>query len=181
MVRVVLVLLYVVYLPMVYAGPETVYVGDSLTMADPGYIGPGERVVTYHLADSILWLEDSGHHGRVVLELGIHAVHGSDRLYFNNLDLFRYRYWQLLSAAREHSGEVIVLNVPWLDWGPEKYEKTKEFNAIIEELTGRMDICLVDTWKVMEACGLACIGDDGFHPNELGYELIKGELVKCTQ
>jgi hypothetical protein len=179
MLKEVLVLLFSLYLPLVCTGPETVYLGDSLTMADPGYIGVGERVVTYHLADSILWLEDSGYHGRVVLELGIHAVHGSDRLYFDNSDLFRYRYWQLLSAAREHSGEVVVLNIPWLDWGPEKYERAGEFNAIIQELAEGMGVCVVDTWKVMESCGLECIGDDGFHPNDLGYELIRGELAEC--
>ena len=30
-----------------------------------------------------------------------------------------------------------------------------------------------------EGCGLECIGEDGFHPNELGYELIAQEMEGC--
>lgn len=40
-------------------------------------------------------------------------------------------------------------------------------------------VCFADVWTPMLDCGMDCISDDGYHPNELGYELIKREVEKC--
>lgn len=180
------VLLLTIFLPVVICPPvssgSTLFVGDSLTGTVPGYVelvGGGERAITYHIADSILHIQDAGYYQRIVLELGIHGVHGSDRLYYNNPDLFKYRYWQLIDSAREHAGEVVIVNIPWLDWNSAKSAKAQEFNALIDELAGRMHICVADAWGAMEQCGPPCIGEDGFHPNARGHELIAREVLGC--
>jgi len=170
------------FLPIVTEPGPVLYVGDSLTSATPGYVelvGEGERAITYHLGDSILYLQEAGYHRRIVLELGFHAVHGSDRLYYNNPDLFRYRYHQLIREARDHAGEVVIINIPWAIRWKEKEAKATEFNAIIADLADQMDICVADAWTVMQQCGLKCMDEDGYHPNERGYGLIAQEVSKC--
>lgn len=163
---------------ILFAVLSIVYVGDSLTQANPGYVQNGERAVTYHISDSILWIEESGHYDRIVLELGIHAIHGSDRLYYNNPDLFRRRYAQLLDTALSHAGEVVVINIPWLDWPAAKIERAILFNQIIKEECDQRGIYYIDAWTIIETCGLACIGEDGFHPSQAGYDLIRAALPK---
>lgn len=152
------------------------FVGDSLTAANPGFAVNGERAVTYHIADSILFLEEAGHYDRIVLELGIHAVRGSDRLYALNPDLFRRRYGQLLDVAQDHAQEVVAVNIPWLDWNATHADRARLFNAIIQGEAEARGIYVVDAWSIMEQCGLACIGEDGFHPNQEGYDRIRRAL-----
>lgn len=155
---------------------SVLYVGDSLTSADPGFAVGGEKAITYHVADSILFLEEAGDYDRIVLELGVHAVHGSDRLYTLNPELFRRRYGQLLDTALEHADEVVAINIPWLDWGDLKAERARLFNAIIQGEAEARGVYVVDAWSIMEQCGLACIGEDGFHPNQEGYDRIRRAL-----
>lgn len=152
------------------------YIGDSLTGADPGYVvGYAERDVVYFLADAEPRLRDSGHYQRIVVELGIHTVRhrGPDRRYRDNPDLFRRDYAALLDTAQKHSNETVVINIPWLNWGPARARRAQEFNTIIAEETGRRGIKVVDAWTMFETCGLDCIGEDGFHPSQTGYDLLR--------
>lgn len=165
---------------LLLAALSIVYLGDSLTSAAPGYVGDtGERVIVYHLADAILFLNDMPAPATgqapdvVVLELGIHAVHGSDRVYGCNYELFRRRYGQLLDAAHAAAApRVVAINIPWLDWPANQAARARAFNAIIEEEAAWRMIPVVDAWSLLQDCGPACIGPDGFHPNQQGYDLL---------
>ena len=168
---------------LLFAILSVLFVGDSLTSQSPGYVdfaGGGERAITYYLADSILFLEEAGRYDRIVLELGIHAVRGSDRLYTADPVLFRRRYGRLLDVALQHADEVIVVNVPWLDWGPANAEQAQAFNRAIQELASARGVRVVDAWSVMAACGSACIGPDGFHPNALGHQRIAAAVRQIS-
>lgn len=160
------------------AALTVLFVGDSLTQYPTGFAQGGERAVTYYLADSILFLEEAGYYDRIVIELGVHAVRGADRLYDDNLALFERRYERLLDTALAHADEVVVINIPWLDWGPENHGQAKLFNFVIEGLASERGVRVIDAWTLMETCGLACIGPDGFHPNQKGHNLIRARLVK---
>lgn len=151
---------------------DTLVVGDSLAAAVPGFAGDAERMVTYHVADSILALQEVGRYHTIVIELGVHATHGSDRLYATNPWLFRRRYGQLLDTALEHGDNVIAVNIPWLDWDREHAGRAQALNDIIAEEAAARGVTLVDAYTPMERCALACIAGDGFHPNGRGYGVI---------
>lgn len=157
------------------------YVGDSLTWATPGYIeaaGGGNGVAVYYLANAVLYLEEAGHWTETVIQLGSEAVSGADKLYNRNSELFDRRYRQVVDAAREHSSEVVIVNIPWLNWRADEAAKAQEFNDIIHGIAGEYGICVADAWAVMEACGADCIGEDD-RPNEAGYALIGREVWRC--
>jgi hypothetical protein len=152
------------------------YIGDSLTNAEPGYtMKYADRAIVYFLADAEAHLKDVGHYQRIVVELGIHAVRhrGPDRQYRDNPDLFRRDYAAVLDMAQRHSSEVVVINIPWLNWGPLRAQQAQAFNAIIAEEASKRSIYVVDAWSLFGECGMDCIGKDGFHPSQAGYDLLR--------
>jgi GDSL-like Lipase/Acylhydrolase family len=174
-------------------GPVTAaFVGDSLTLGtastdNVGFVGyvtaetgwQAQRYVWYHLADSIVRLEEVGKPDIIVLELGIQALHGSDRLAGVDDELFRRYYGLLLDEATGRASTVIVVNIPWLDWGPEKAERAQLYNQIIAEQAAQYGAAVADVWAPMQTCGLACIGEDNFHPNDEGHRLIAEQVLKA--
>jgi hypothetical protein len=154
------------------------YVGDKVTLGVPG-IAQGEQGVMYHLADAILYLEEAGEYNTIILGLGIHAVQGSDKPYAGHPNLFRRRYARLLDTALGHGQRVIVVNIPWLNWIPEKTARAEKWNGIIQELAAARGVCVVDAWSILNDCGLACISGDGYHPNGRGYGLIGAGVRGC--
>lgn len=179
-----------IYLPVVVpVSSDCLYLGDKVVGNVPG-IAPGDVAINYHISDAILALEelrydgsldfDNGErYGIIVLGLGVHALQGSDKPYAGHPDLFRRRYARLLDTALGMSDQVVAVNIPWLNWVPEKLPRGERWNAIIQEEAGRRGICVADAWGVMAACGMACISDDGYHPSAFGYELIAREVEKC--
>jgi len=182
-----LFLLALVLQPAGDAGP--LYLGDNVTGNAPG-IAPGERITVFHISDAILTLEelryegtvdfDGGErYGEIVLGLGTHAVQGSDKPYAGHPALFRQRYERLLNTALDMGDRVIAVNIPWLNWLPEKVDRAVKWNGIIAEEAARRGVCVADAWAVMAACGIACISDDGYHPNAAGYAAIAREVQRC--
>ncbi len=178
-----------VYLPVVQAPAGDLYVGDKVVGDVPG-IALGEVAINYHISDAILSLEelmyaggidfDNGErYGTIVLGLGVHALQGSDKPYSGHPDLFRRRYARLLVMAQGMGEHIIAVNIPWLNWVEEKVPRGERWNQIIAEEAGRRGVCVADAWGVMWECGMRCISEDGYHPNELGYELIAREVEGC--
>lgn len=166
-----------------------IWVGDRVTLDNP-YI-TGDELVVFHISDAILSLEELQYEGtidfengerydKMVLSLGIHAVQGSDKPYAGHPNLFRQRYARLLGTALEMSDEVAVINIPWLNWTDENAERAIKWNSIIAEEAALRGVCVVDAWSVMYKCGMACISDDGYHPNATGYTLIAREIAHCA-
>jgi hypothetical protein len=158
------------------------YIGDSLTGAEPGYtVQYADTAVVYFLASTTL--EDAGYYQRIVVELGIHAVRhrGPDRKYRDNPDLFRHDYAAMLDVAQKHTREVVVVNIPWLNWGPLRAEQAQEFNTIIQEECELRGIHVVDAWSLFSECGMECIGEDGFHPSQMGYDLLRRAVPELPQ
>jgi lysophospholipase L1-like esterase len=174
-------------------GPVTAaFVGDSLTLGtastdNVGFAGyvtaetgwQAERYVWYHLADAILRLEEVGKPDVIVLELGIQALNGSDRLAAVDEALFRRYYAMLLDEATDRAPTVIAVNIPWLDWGPEKAKRAEAYNRVIAEEAARHGAAVADVWGPLQSCGLACIGEDKFHPNDQGHHLIAEQVLKA--
>jgi len=178
-----------VYLPVVQTAPATLYLGDNIIGNTPG-IAPGERITVFHISDAILTLEELRYLGHldfdngerlaeIVLGVGVHALQGSDKPYPGHPDLFRRRYARLLDTALGMGDQVVAVNIPWLNWVPEKVPRGERWNAIMAEEAAARGVCFADVWTPMLDCGMDCISDDGYHPNELGYELIKREVEKC--
>ena len=178
MTQLLAILLYVVCLPMVYAGPETVYVGDSLTDGYVPLLGCGQVFKWYEVTNSYTFFDQVPDGGTLFIELGVHETKGKNFLFTRDEASFALAYVKLVELASE-THEPILVGIPWLDWNEERYARGQRFNQVIRQIADRRYLCFVDTWKVMEACGLECIGEDGFHPNELGYELIAQEMERC--
>lgn len=185
-----LILLVMVTAGVAQVPAASLYLGDNVTGNVPG-IAPGEHVTAFHISDGILLLEeihydgiidfDSGErYAEIVLGLGTHAVQGSDKPYAGHPDLFRRRYARLLSTACEHAERVVVVNIPWLNWIPEKVPRALKWNGIIaEEAARHRGVCVVDAWGVMAACGMRCISEDGYHPNAEGYARLALAVGRC--
>ncbi|MGB4253874.1 MAG: SGNH/GDSL hydrolase family protein [Minisyncoccales bacterium] len=184
-------LLISVYLPVVQVAPASgaLYVGDKVIASVPG-VAPGEVAINYHLSDAILSLEERRYAGdvdfdggerlaEIALGVGVHALQGSDKPYAGHPDLFRRRYGRLLDTALGMGDQVVAVGIPWLNWVPEKLPRGERWNAIMAEEAAARGVCFADVWTPMLDCGMDCISDDGYHPNELGYELIKREVEKC--
>ena len=178
-----------VYLPVVQTAPATLYLGDNIIGNTPGIV-PGERITVFHISDAILTLEELRYEGAldfdngeryhtVILGVATHALQGSDKPYPGHPDLFRRRYGRLLNTALGMGDQVVAVNIPWLNWVPEKVPRGERWNAIMAEEAAARGVCFADVWTPMLDCGMDCISDDGYHPNELGYELIKREVEKC--
>lgn len=155
------------------------FIGDSITVQPGGYADrPGsERYVWYHLADAIVLLDTLPTYDYLVIELGTHAVNGSDRLLAaDDEQLFRYYYGRLIRKALKHGRRVIIINIPWTNWGPKKADLAQRYNAIIAEVAKIGKVRVVDAYGILESCGMDCIGEDGFHPNALGHRLLRFAL-----
>lgn len=162
---------------------HVLYVGDSFTCSQQNYLPAdtytmkSESLCSYHVADSILAIEDRGWYNRIVIQIGIHAARsGSDRLYKNDPDLFRRRYGQLLDVAQAHSAEVVVIGLPWTGWPQGSWDRAVLFNQIMREEALSRNIYFVDLWSILEECGPSCIGPDCFHPSGAGYEMLRSAL-----
>ena len=182
---------YNMYLPTVAEADQRVFVGDKVALSNPMLDQQAEYVIAYHISDAILTLEEMRYEGtidfengelydQIILALGTHAVQGSDKPYAGHPNLFRQRYARLLNTAMENSVRVIAINIPWLNWTPDNVDRAIKWNGIIAEEAAWRNICVADAWSVMFACGMECIQDDGYHPNEDGYRLIAKEVAKCV-
>jgi hypothetical protein len=168
----------------------SLYLGDNVTGNTPG-IAPDECVTAFHISDGILTLEEIHYEGtidfdggeryaEIVLGLGTHAVQGSDKPYAGHPALFQRRYARLLGSAVAHADRVVVVNIPWLNWLPEKVDRASKWNGIIaEEAARHRGVCVVDAWGVMAACGMRCISEDGYHPNAEGYARLALAVGRC--
>lgn len=179
------------YLPLVQtpAPAGQLYLGDKVISGVPG-IAAGESEIVYHISDGILSLEEKRYEGSVdfdggermaavTLGLGVHALQGSDKPYAGHPDLLRRRYGRLLDTALGLSDQVVAVGIPWLNWIPEKLPRGERWNAIMAEEAGRRGVCFADVWTPMIACGMDCISDDGYHPNQAGYEIMAAALAAC--
>lgn len=160
---------------------STLYIGDSYTLIKPGYVGnTGERLVSWHVGDSILALQETPkYYYRVVVELGFHAVDGSDRAHHYDPALFQRRYGQLLDTALEHGYEVVAINIPWSprwDEKPRKLKKANLYNQMVAQEAARRGVYVVDAWTLLYECGMQCICEDNAHPNQQGFDLIANAL-----
>lgn len=183
-----------IYLPVVQTAPAPapaggLYLGDKVIAGVPG-IAPDDELIVYHISDAILSLEELRYEGsldfdsgerlaEIVLGLGVHALQGSDKPYAGHPDLLRRRYGRLLDTALGLSDQVVAVGIPWLNWIPEKLPRGARWNAIMAEEAAARGVCFVDVWTPMEACGLDCISDDGYHPNAAGYERMAAALAEC--
>lgn len=174
------ILLLLALLAGLAQAPPDLYLGDNVTGDAPG-ITAGQRLTVFHMSDAILSMEEMGdaRYGEIVLGLGTHAVQGSDKPYAGHPALFRLRYGRLLDTALARGETVIAVNIPWLNWLPEKVDRAVKWNGIINEEAAARGVCVVDAWAVMAACGMACISEDGYHPNAAGYALIACEVGRC--
>ena len=158
------------------SGDGIACIGDSITSTPGGYADQldADKYVWYHLADSITLIDTLPHNYEViVIELGSHAVHGSDRLLAaDSENLFRYYYDRLLDKVQQHAKTVIVLTIPWREWGPENRDLAQRYNRIIIQVAAKHSAEVVDAWSILEGCGLTCIGEDTVHPNATGHGLL---------
>lgn len=173
------------------SGPEVAFVGDSLTRGNRstdniGFAGlaagsldwQDKRYIWFHIPQAVELLSEVGQPDVIVLELGIHATKGCDEAVTADPAEFRRYYGLLLDKAQELAPQVVAINIPWLQWGEKRLDKATAFNAIIAEEAAARGISVVDAWTVTRACGLACISDDDFHPNDEGHQRIADELIR---
>lgn len=169
-----------VWIPLLFAITDNVMVvGDSLTLARPGYmvyVDPSaDRLICYHLADCLFDWPD-GRYDLIIVELGTHAVAGCDHLPAQNMTVFVQRYGAILERAQQSARSVVVVNIPALGWEDDEGDvRAQAYNEIIAKIAAGYDIPVADVYSVTVDCP-DCIGDDGFHPSERGYQRI-GERV----
>jgi len=176
------------------SGPKVAFVGDSLTRGNQstnnvGFAGmasrqlgwQAKRYVWFHLPQATERLSEVGHPDVIVLQVGTHAVKGCDDLVTNDPAEFRQYYGQLLDQAKQLAPRVIAINILWLNWGEKRAAKATAFNTIMQEEAAARGVPLVDAWTPSQACGLACISDDGIHPNDRGHQALADALVQLWQ
>lgn len=175
---------WLILFPLVFAFfSRTVVVGDSLTLAEPGFVEhvdpDAERVVCYHLGDCIVdW--PTGKYDLVVVELGIHAVAECDHLPAQDMVMFDRRYRRILDLATENADTVVVVNIPALWRVVPESERVLAYNAVIAELAAEYQVPVADAYAVTFGC-TQCIGEDGFHPSPYGYEAIGREIIRVLE
>jgi hypothetical protein len=157
---------------------SVLYVGDSLTCSRDNIVVEGDRICSYYVADSILALQEVGQYDIIVIEVGIHAARGGDRLYTDNLPLFRRRYGQLLDEAYQHAPVVVAVNIPWNPWWQSpKLDLALALNQVIAQESAARQVRMVDAWSIVRECGARCISADLFHPSAFGYARLKVHIM----
>lgn len=170
--------------------PRVAFVGDSITLGalSTGYVGyvgylmqeqqfTPKRFVAYHFDTAMLgWQQQVAywHPDKIVIELGIHAVAGCDHWAGGSPENFETVYNEIVDLALETAPEVILVEIPWLNWSPGQAEKARTYNVIIRDIAVQHGLEVVGAWRALEDCGMECIASDGFHPNDQGHLLVAG-------
>lgn len=170
--------------------PRAVFVGDSVTSAEDSYAVIASerygwemtRFFYPHFGDALaLWNNiEAERPDIIVIEMGVHAIVGCDHLAGHDSELFRYYVGQVLDNALWTADTVIVVNIPWMNWGTILFKAPVSYNAIIADEAAARGVPVVDAWTAMLVCGQTCIGDDGFHPNTRGQVAIADALPDVT-
>lgn len=102
----------------------------------------------------------------------------SEREYLDNMT-------QIVSLAREHNAEVIVIGAPYRDpvTNPGEAELMTRYRSALHQTIERMNIHFLEVRELTESAHPANEGWFGelIHPNHMGHRLITAELCKLLQ
>jgi lysophospholipase L1-like esterase len=106
-----------------------------------------------------------------------HRIEGNEATLLQSamreITILREQMQKLNARTMRLNAAVVVINIPWLNWGPLRAQQAQAFNAIIAEEASKRSIYVVDAWSLFGECGMDCIGKDGFHPSQAGYDLLR--------
>lgn len=73
------------------------------------------------------------------------------------------------------------MGIPWLNWPDGADERVLLYNGVMREESRAAGVIFSEVWDPTLICGLDCIGADGFHPSDMGHQVIASQIPDVSQ